>query len=104
MMQIESSCSFEDALTKLNETISAFIPHHFRRHWQRNQEALLIKKMTNNDKYSRLLQTISDFGMAITVEFKMSIRRTNGLGRKKLKSLCLSRAMQILIKPLTNVL
>ena len=28
--------------------------------------------MTNNDKYSGVLQTISDFGMAITVEFKMS--------------------------------
>ena len=72
MMQKETSCSFKDALENLNETISVFIPHHYRKRWQRNQEAILVKKMTSNDKYSRVLQTISDFGKAITVEFKMS--------------------------------
>ena len=54
----------------IEKSIRKFISHFFRRIWNRNQENELIKSMNTDPAYSKVLQSISDFGMALTIEFK----------------------------------
>ena len=74
LMHKETPYRFSEAIVHVNSLITKFVPHHYRRHWQRNQEHLLYSHMKTNPRYAGVLVSISDFAMAITVEFKFAIQ------------------------------